>query len=104
MTTELYRDTQPFIRYRSGDITEGIEFGECVCGRTTPRLKRIIGRKSDIVRVKGQFLSPAVMDQIVLRRAEISRWQVVLRRSQRTDEMLLRGSASRMAAHRLRKG
>lgn len=90
VTTELYRDTQPFIRYRSGDITEGMIFEECVCGRTTPRLKRIIGRNSDMVRVKGQFLSPAVMDQIVLSRPEIARWQVVLRRSARTDEMLLR--------------
>jgi phenylacetate-CoA ligase len=56
--TDLSRIGMPMIRYRTGDITEGIDTGQCSCGRTSPRLGRIIGRVSDIPRVKGMFVSP----------------------------------------------
>ena len=44
--TVLNNYAMPFIRYRIGDM--GIlEQGPCACGRTSPRLRQIIGRTSD---------------------------------------------------------
>lgn len=56
--TDIARKGMPIIRYRTGDITEGVITERCSCGRTTARIGRIIGRVSDIPRVKGMFVSP----------------------------------------------
>ncbi|MDY6970506.1 MAG: AMP-binding protein, partial [Spirochaetota bacterium] len=55
---DLFRKAMPVIHYRTGDITEGLNLEPCSCGRTTPRLKRILGRVGDIPRVRGVFISP----------------------------------------------
>lgn len=90
VTTELYRTAQRFIRYRTGDITAGVDFGPCACGRTTPRLRRILGRNGEIARVKGLFVSPAVVRQVVAARASDARWQVLIDRPGNLDRMTLR--------------
>jgi phenylacetate-CoA ligase len=92
-TTELYRGAQRFVRYRSGDITEGVDFGPCACGRSTPRLRRILGRNGEIARVKGLFVAPAVVEQLVRARAGATRWQVVIDRPKNLDAMWLRVEA-----------
>jgi phenylacetate-CoA ligase len=93
VTTELYRSAQRFIRYRTGDITEGVDFAPCACGRTTPRLRRILGRTGDIARVKGLFVAPAVVDQLVRARFGAARWQVVVDRPGTIDTMSLQVEA-----------
>lgn len=90
VTTELYRTAQPFVRYRSGDITEGVIVEECACGRLTPRIKRILGRRSDIYRVKGQFLTTAVIQQVLRQHPQVTAWQVLLRRPRNTDVVVLK--------------
>jgi phenylacetate-CoA ligase len=86
VTTELYRRAQPFIRYRTGDISEGFITDPCACGRDTWRLRRIIGRKSEIVRVKGLFIAPAMIDQIV-RREQEARWRAIIDRPTAIDRL-----------------
>ncbi len=87
--TELARRAQPFIRFRTGDITEGLITEPCSCGLTTPRLGRIIGRQSEVLRVRGQFLSPIVMRELLARFPEVGQWQVVIDRPGRIDTLKL---------------
>jgi phenylacetate-CoA ligase len=87
--TELFRTSQPFIRYRSGDITDGLTVEPCACGRSLPRLGRIIGRRSDVLRVRGQFLSAPVMHACLDRYPQIGRWRVVVDRPGATDTLTL---------------
>jgi phenylacetate-CoA ligase len=56
--TDLTREASPSVRFWTGDITAGIVSQDCPCGRTMPRMMRIEGRVSDIVRVKGRFIVP----------------------------------------------
>jgi phenylacetate-CoA ligase len=87
--TELFRMAQPFIRYRTGDITEGLFADRCACGRSTPRLGRIIGRHSEILRIRGQFLSPVVMRTLLARFPAIGQSRVVVDRPGRIDTLVL---------------
>jgi phenylacetate-CoA ligase len=54
--TDLFRQAQPWIRCRTGDIVESVTTEPCPCGLTTPRLGRIIGRTGHILRVRGTFV------------------------------------------------
>jgi len=48
IATSLYNFAMPFIRYDTGDYAE-ITTDTCTCGRQTKLIKRIIGRKVDIL-------------------------------------------------------
>jgi phenylacetate-CoA ligase len=90
VTTELYRSMQPFIRYRTGDITEGLVSEPCACGRESWRLGRIIGRNGEIPRVKGLFISPAIVDAVVRRHPQMDGWEGIIERPERTDVLTVR--------------
>jgi phenylacetate-CoA ligase len=92
--TELFRSAQPFIRYRSGDITEGLILEPCECGLATPRLGRIIGRQSDVLRVRGRFVSEALVRTSVDRFPQIGQWRVVVDRPNATDTLRLEVAAT----------
>jgi len=57
-TSVLPREAMPLLRYATGDVTEGFDLAPCRCGRLAPRLRRITGRRGEILRVKGLFLYP----------------------------------------------
>lgn len=87
VVTELGRQAQPYIRYRTGDITEGINFKPCRCGRTTPRLSRIVGRASSILRVRGLFVQPQLIASTLADMGCGERHQIVVDRQGTTDEL-----------------
>lgn len=88
--TELVRRALPFIRYRTGDLTEGLDEAPCACGRPTPRLKRIIGRADSIPRVKGVFLPPKRVRQAVESVGGVGRFQLVIDRPGVADVLTVR--------------
>lgn len=85
--TELYREAQPWIRYRTGDVVEGVRNELCACGRSTPRLGRIVGRRSSILRVRGSFVDPLVIAAIVAGAGRATTRSVHVRRDASLDEM-----------------
>jgi phenylacetate-CoA ligase len=87
--TDLFRSAQPFVRYRTGDLTEGLSLVPCGCGRTTPRLGRIVGRRSDVLRVRGLFQSPSVVRAALAEFPEITTWRIVVDRPGNIDEVWL---------------
>lgn len=80
VTTELVRSAQPFIRYRTGDITEGIRSAPCRCGRHSRRLGRILGRSAEIPRIRGLFIAPALIERTVRSYDEAGEWRLVISR------------------------
>ncbi len=49
--TSLTNYAMPLIRYQPGDLIENsIDFEKCSCGKTLPRIKRIYGRSTDILK------------------------------------------------------
>lgn len=81
--------TYPLLRFGTGDLAVMAE-GPCACGRTGPRLARLVGRAGDAVKVRGMFVHPAEVDRVIARHPEVARYQVVITRAGHNDEMLVR--------------
>ena len=90
VATELERRAEPMIRYWTGDIVAGIDPEPCSCGRTTPRMGRVLGRVGEIPRVKGLFLVPKQVEAGLARIDGSGRFQVVIDRPGRQDTVVLR--------------
>lgn len=62
LITYLANRAMPLIRYDTGDLAVWAK-GECSCGRTTPRLARVVGRQADTIRtahgrlIHGEFFT-----------------------------------------------
>ena len=57
VATPLQVTGMPLIRFRTGDIAV-LHTDPCPCGRTTPRLGPVIGRKSQMLKVRGTTVYP----------------------------------------------
>jgi phenylacetate-CoA ligase len=55
--TTLGIEGMPLLRYKTGDISTAYS-GECKCGRTTLRLGPIVGRKQQLIKLKGTTIYP----------------------------------------------
>jgi phenylacetate-CoA ligase len=60
VATPLGVEGTPLLRYQTGDIARLIE-EPCVCGRNTPRLGPIRGRKNQMLKVKGTTIFPGAI-------------------------------------------
>jgi len=57
VATPLQVEGMPLLRYRTGDIAM-LHDEPCSCGRQTPRLGPVIGRKAQMLKVRGTTLFP----------------------------------------------
>lgn len=94
VTTDLSRKAMPVIRYRTEDLTEGINLAPCPCGRTSPRIKRIVGRTGDIVRVKGVYFIPNTVKQAIRTHDSLGNFQIVVDHSEFRESLLIRVESS----------
>jgi phenylacetate-CoA ligase len=62
--TNLERQAQPLVRYRTRDMIEVLGTGPCECGRTGFRFK-VIGRSDDMLHVKGINVFPSGIADIL---------------------------------------
>jgi phenylacetate-CoA ligase len=60
----------PLIRFATGDLS-AVTTGASACGRTNMRIKGWMGRADQTTKVKGMFVHPSQIDQVVKRHAEI---------------------------------
>ena len=63
--TNLIGDTQPLIRYRSGDIGRLQRSPRCECGSTVARVERIEGRADQMIWYRGINFFPSAVEQVV---------------------------------------
>lgn len=64
VVTPLGVEGTPVLRFRTGDICHYYD-EPCSCGRTTPRLGPVVGRKQQMVKLKGTSLYPnAIIDEL----------------------------------------
>ena len=57
VATPLQVSGMPLVRFRTGDIAT-LHDSPCPCGRTSPRLGPVIGRKSQMLKIKGTTVYP----------------------------------------------
>jgi phenylacetate-CoA ligase len=63
--TTLTKQAIPLIRYRTRDIVS-INYEECQCGRTSPRISKIKGRTDDMIVVRGINVFPSQIEHVIL--------------------------------------
>jgi phenylacetate-CoA ligase len=63
--TTLTKEALPVLRFRTGDVTSFVD-GECLCGRTHPRIARFSGRVDDMLVVRGINVFPSEIEAVVL--------------------------------------
>ncbi|RJX36003.1 MAG: phenylacetate--CoA ligase family protein [Desulfarculus sp.] len=78
----------PMIRLATGDLSLWAQ-GSCPCGRSGPRLQRILGRIDQAVKVRGTFVHPWQIDEVFAARPEVFKYQAAVSRQQDQDLITL---------------
>ncbi len=79
----------PLIRFATGDLS-ALLAGPSPCGRTNHRIKGWMGRADQATKVKGMFVHPAQIAELVKRHKEIIRARLVVDRDAAGDTMTLK--------------
>ncbi len=80
----------PLIRFATGDLS-AIAAGISPCGRTNTRIKGWMGRADQTTKVKGMFVHPSQVAQVVKRHTEILKARLVVDHdADKNDRMTLR--------------
>jgi phenylacetate-CoA ligase len=64
--TTLTKQGIPLLRYRTRDIVT-INYQKCACGRTTPRISKILGRTDDMLIIRGINVFPSQIEYVLLK-------------------------------------
>jgi phenylacetate-CoA ligase len=78
----------PLIRFATGDLS-AILLGPSPCGRTNHRIKGWLGRADQTTKVRGMFVHPEQVAEILRRHKSIIRGRLVVEQPAGTDEMTL---------------
>jgi phenylacetate-CoA ligase len=84
-----FNKAYPLIRFGTGDLSILTET-PCPCGRTSPRLVKILGRVDQATKVRGLFVHPGQVDEVTSKHPQITKSQVVVTRKENKDEMTFR--------------
>jgi len=95
--TTLTKEALPLIRYRVGDITI-LNNEECECGRTHPRIMRILGRSDDMLIIRGINVFPSQVESVLMTIPEVGEhYQIVAERKGELDELTVRVEVTKAA-------
>jgi phenylacetate-CoA ligase len=89
-------EAMPVIRYRTGDCA-ALFREPCACGRTTPRLGPIVGRKNQRLKFKGVSLFPSALQAVLDETEGVEAFVIVVTAGTELSdeiEVLIHGSAS----------
>ncbi len=91
----------PLIRFATGDLS-AILPGASPCGRTNRRIKGWMGRADQTTKVKGMFVHPHQIAEIVRRHPEISHARLLVGRERGADVMTLKVEAAQASGEFVR--
>jgi phenylacetate-CoA ligase len=83
----LFDVAYPLVRFATGDLSSLGPEGPCPCGRTTPKLKGLLGRIGDGVKVKGLFVRAGQIAEVMKRFPEVAQWQAAVTREEHLDQL-----------------
>ncbi|WP_329241187.1 phenylacetate--CoA ligase [Actinoallomurus sp. NBC_01490] len=72
------REAMPLLRYRTGDVAS-LTTAPCPCGRTLVRMSKVLGRRDDMLVVRGVNVYPREIEAVLLRHAS-PHYQVIVDR------------------------
>lgn len=77
VSTNLVKEAQPVIRYRTHDIIEILSIDKCQCGRGGFRFK-VLGRNDDMLVVKGINVFPATLQEVINQNLDFLNGQYII--------------------------
>jgi phenylacetate-coenzyme A ligase PaaK-like adenylate-forming protein len=72
------KEAMPLLRYRTGDVAS-LSHAPCACGRTLVRMSKVLGRRDDMLVIRGVNVYPREIEAVVVRHAS-PHYQVVVDR------------------------
>ncbi len=100
VVTNLLSAGYPLVRLGTGDLSAVLP-GASPCGRTNMRIRGWLGRADQSAKVRGMFVHPGLVAQILRRHPEIRRARLVVSRRDDLDEMALRCETESLAGEGL---
>ncbi|HEX5816125.1 MAG TPA: AMP-binding protein [Methylomirabilota bacterium] len=88
--TSLFRKAMPLVRYRTRDVVQ-VADRRCPCGRTLLAFEGgVLARLDDMKKVRGVIVYPRRIEELVRPFAGVDEFQIVFRRHEGLDDILLR--------------
>ncbi len=87
VVTVFNRD-YPLIRFGTGDLSAVLP-GVSPCGRTNQRIKGWLGRADQTTKIKGMFVHPSQVAEVLKRHPEVARARLVVDNATGQDRMVL---------------
>jgi phenylacetate-CoA ligase len=83
----------PLVRFATGDLSAVLP-GPSPCGRTNTRIRGWLGRADQTTKVKGMFVHPEQVAEVLKRHPAVARARLVVDRVNDNDVMTLKGEAA----------
>ena len=88
--TTLGVEAMPLLRFRTGDVAAKIT-APCRCGRNSYRLTPLVGRKNNMLKLKGTTIYPPAINDVLANCDFVENFVVVARQSSAgTDDVVVR--------------
>jgi len=86
VVVNLLSPTYPMLRFGTGDLSAWLAApGTCTCGNPAPRLRGVLGRCGDAVKVRGMFVHPSQLAAALAEVPGLQRWHALITRSGDVD-------------------
>jgi len=82
----------PLLRFATGDLSAVLP-GRCPSGRTNLRIKGWMGRADQTAKVRGMFVHPSQIAEVLRRHPQVARARLVVEGEMANDRMTLRAEA-----------
>jgi phenylacetate-CoA ligase len=81
------------LRFATGDLSSAV-YDECPCGRKSPRLTGILGRVDQVIKVRGLFVHPGQLAEVMSEFTEVDRFRAVITRERAMDDLTVEVESS----------
>jgi len=81
------------LRFATGDLSSAV-YDECPCGRKSPRLTGILGRVDQVIKVRGLFVHPGQLVEVMSEFTEVDRFRAVITRERAMDDLTVEVESS----------
>jgi phenylacetate-CoA ligase len=93
----VFNADYPMLRFGTGDLSAVLP-GACPTGRTNARIRGWLGRADQTAKVRGMFVHPSQVAEVLKRHPEIARARLVVEGEMANDRMTLRIETTAAAA------
>ncbi len=90
----------PLVRFATGDMS-AVLAGASPCGRTNMRIKGWMGRADQTTKIKGMFVRPEQIAQVLARHPEVTKARLTVDREHDADVMMLAAESMQADAVRI---